>query len=168
MEKTKKIANEDFLTKTLTKRALNIRLKEFEQNYLQNNINYAIIFIDIDYFKKINDGFGHRTGDAVLASVGKFLVKVANDKNGIVGRYGGEEFMMVFEEDNKEKLFLFANKIAQKIQKAKFVYQQKEIHITISGGVVLRSEANTQKEAIVKADKLLYKAKKSGRNKVEK
>jgi len=166
LEETKKIANEDFLTKTLTRWALDTKIKELDNIYLKKNIDYGIIFIDIDYFKKINDTFGHKTGDAILASLGKFLVKSANDNNGFVGRYGGEEFIMALRK-NKDELFSFAQKIRQKIQKAKFVYQGNEIFVTISCGVVLRSETNTYKETIAIADKLLLKAKKSGKNKVE-
>ncbi|MDQ1339335.1 MAG: diguanylate cyclase, partial [Campylobacterota bacterium] len=159
----RKEADEDFLTMTMSRRSLSSHLELFEKEYKEKNINYSIIFFDIDYFKKVNDIYGHLAGDKILSAVGKFLNShIAKDE--IVGRYGGEEFIIISKNDNFNELFNFTDSLREKIENTKFKHQKDEIKITCSAGIAIRSEQKSQDLTVKTADKMLYEAKKAGRN----
>ncbi len=124
----------------------------------------SIAMIDIDDFKKVNDTYGHDVGDQVL----KFLVKIIqqNIRNGdILTRYGGEEFIILFSNIRKNEAFLVLNKIRSIIQDS---ILNKKVKFTISIGIAdFNPNQTTMKQAIKIADDRLYKAKKSGKNRVE-
>ncbi|SHH85943.1 sensor domain-containing diguanylate cyclase [Clostridium grantii] len=123
---------------------------------------FSIIVIDIDKFKKINDNYGHLIGDEVLETLGK-KIKNSLRKVDEVGRFGGEEFIVLLPHINKEDGFKVAEKIRKNIADLQWGF---EVRITISSGVAQYS--NETKESLInRADKKLYEAKKSGRNKTE-
>ena len=166
LKEVKKEAKTDDLTKMLNKKALNEALKRQEEFYKRHKRNYSIIFFDIDHFKNVNDTYGHDAGDIILKSVGLILNRYSRDID-IVGRFGGEEFVIIAPETNKEGAYIFAEKIRKIIQKTKFMYKKTRIDVTISAGVSSRIETECMEDTLKLADKRLYKAKKSGRNKVE-
>ncbi|NLO17412.1 MAG: diguanylate cyclase, partial [Arcobacter butzleri] len=169
LERNLKIAQKesstDFLTGLLTRRKFDLKLKEIEEEYQRTNNSYSIVFIDIDHFKSINDTYGHNAGDVVLSTFGKILKsKVSND--GIVARYGGEEFVIILKNRNLENSLELCDKIKDLIAKSKFIYDEIKIQVTFSAGIIERRDYQSLEEALKQADKYLYTAKNSGRDKV--
>ena len=123
---------------------------------------FAIIVFDIDFFKNVNDTYGHAGGDEVLKAFAKLLDSEITQPNQ-VGRIGGEEFLAILYMEN-ESLNIFANDLIEKIQKNVVKFEDTEISITASGGVAFSEESKSSSDLVNKADKRLYKAKKSGRN----
>ena len=166
LKKVQKEAKTDALTNMLNKKALNDELKKQEEFYKRFKRNYSVIFFDIDHFKNVNDTYGHEAGDVILKNVGLILNRCSRDID-IVGRFGGEEFIIIAPETEKEGAYKFANKIREIIEKTKFMYKKTRIKITISAGVAQRKETNSMQDLVKLADDRLYKAKNSGRNRVE-
>ncbi len=123
---------------------------------------FVIIVFDIDFFKNVNDTYGHAGGDEVLKAFAKLLDSEITQPNQ-VGRIGGEEFLAIIYMEN-ESLKIFANDLIEKIQKNVVKFEDTEISITASGGVASSEESKSSSDLVNKADKRLYKAKKSGRN----
>ena len=123
---------------------------------------FVIIVFDIDFFKNVNDTYGHAGGDEVLKAFAKLLDSEITQPNQ-VGRIGGEEFLAIIYMEN-ESLKIFANDLIEKIQKNVVKFEDTEISITASGGVAFSEESKSSSDLVNKADKRLYKAKKSGRN----
>ena len=150
--KVQKFSKIDPLTSIYNRRGVLSKLKETKKG--------AILFMDIDHFKKVNDTYGHEFGDYVLQELGKILKDYVRDVD-IVGRWGGEEFIMILNEVS----FNDAMKVAERVRKAIENYNFNGKKITISIGV---SELTDNfKESLEKADKALYEAKNSGRNLVK-
>jgi len=167
-EKIKTLQKEsktDFLTNISNKKAILEEINKQESVYKRSKTNYSVAFFDIDYFKNINDTFGHEAGDEVLKSVGSLLKRYIRDID-LIGRYGGEEFVAILPNTDKKGAFEFANKVRNIIENTKFMYKNTRINVTISGGVAERNEVNSKEELLKLADDRLYKAKKSGRNKI--
>lgn len=123
----------------------------------------SLIMFDIDNFKQVNDNYGHQKGDDVLKELA-FLVQAGIRKSDIFARYGGEEFMILCTETTLPQAMYLAEKIRALIQNNKF-----SIHTTItcSFGVTQYQEPESKKDFITRVDKLLYKAKQNGKNRVE-
>jgi diguanylate cyclase len=166
LKEAKKEAKIDALTNMLNKKALTDELKKQEEFYKRFKRNYSVIFFDIDHFKNVNDTYGHEAGDVILKSIGLLLNRYSRDID-IVGRFGGEEFIIIAPETDKEGAYKFADKIRTIIEKTKFMYKKTRIKITISAGVAERKETNSMDETVELADKRLYKAKNGGRNRIE-
>jgi diguanylate cyclase (GGDEF)-like protein len=155
----------DFLTNIANKKAVIDELNKQESIFNRYGTNYSIVFFDIDHFKNINDTYGHDAGDVILKSLGLLFKRYARDID-MIGRFGGEEFVAILPNTEKEGAYKFAEKLRQIIQKTKFMYKNTRINVTISGGVASRNETNSSDETLKLADKRLYLAKRSGRNKV--
>ncbi len=153
----------DYLTNVGTKRAFEIELANIEDVYKRYKIDYSICFFDIDHFKIVNDNYGHEAGDTILSTVGKILKKQSRDID-FVGRYGGEEFVVIMPETSKDNAILFAKNILSNISNFKFLYRGEDIDITISCGVASRKDSKSDRDTLERADSHLYEAKNSGRN----
>jgi len=167
-KKVKKLSQEvktDFLTNIANKKAVMEELNRQESSYKRYGTNYSLVFFDIDHFKNINDTYGHDAGDVVLKSLGLLFRRYARDVD-LIGRFGGEEFVAILPNTNKEGAYKFAEKLRNIVQKAKFMYKNTRIPVTVSAGVASREEVNSKEELLKKADERLYLAKRSGRNKV--
>ncbi|MCK9372043.1 MAG: GGDEF domain-containing protein [Sulfuricurvum sp.] len=126
----------------------------------------AIMVIDLDYFKKINDTYGHLGGDEVLRRVGKSLLSGLRETD-FIGRYGGEEIVVILSETRAEKAFELANKICSDIASEPIEFGDAVIWVTVSIGVsALRPEHTTYEEIFSEADDALYASKNNGRNRV--
>ncbi|MCP4136966.1 MAG: diguanylate cyclase [bacterium] len=123
----------------------------------------SIIMFDIDHFKNINDTYGHQTGDEVLVKISSTLKESLRDSD-IIGRYGGEEFLVILPKTDAENGFRTAEKIRQAIEDLS--WREEGLQTTISGGMCTRSDEDVI-ALIKKADGLLYKAKENGRNRIE-
>lgn len=165
LEKTREESIRDHLTGVLTRRAYEESVKKIENNFIRNNTQYAVVFFDIDHFKKINDNFGHNAGDVILSTFAKVLDKNTRDVD-VVGRYGGEEFVAIVHFNLKRELLKYLKRIKAIINENNFLYQNNKIHITFSAGVAIRNNYNSYESTIQKADMLLYQAKEDGRDKI--
>lgn len=165
LDKTKEESIRDHLTGLLTRRAYEDSIKKIENEFMRNNTQYAVVFFDLDHFKKINDTYGHEAGDIILSTFGKILDKNTRDLD-IVGRYGGEEFVAVIHFNLKRELLKYLKRIKAIIHENSFVYKNQKIQLTFSAGVTVRNDHNNYESTIQKADILLYEAKSSGRNKI--
>lgn len=166
LERAREESKEDFLTKLYNKRALdefaNIKEGEFERY----GHNFSIVFLDLDHFKSINDTYGHDAGDAVLAAFANILKHEARSVD-IVGRFGGEEFVAILGETDTQGGVVFAEKLRQKVKKARFMYKDERIELTVSCGVSDRKSNASLHSLMKSADELVYKAKRNGRDRVE-
>ncbi len=165
LEQTKKDSKEDFLTKLYNKRALDELLDIKEAEYKRYGRNYCIIMFDIDFFKKVNDNFGHEAGDAVLSAFAKILKEECRTVD-IVGRFGGEEFLAILSESDSAGGFVFAEKVRKHVQRARFMYNKERIKVTVSAGISDREKHVALQATVNSADEYLYKAKHDGRNQV--
>ena len=165
LSRTKTENMRDHLTGLLTRRAFSDEIKKIESAYERIKTQYAIIFFDLDHFKRLNDTYGHECGDVVLSTFGKILNKSIRDHD-IVGRYGGEEFVAIIHFNLNRELLQFLKRIKTIVTENSFLYKDKKIKVTFSAGVALRSNYDTYDNTLQKADMLLYQAKESGRNKI--
>ncbi len=128
---------------------------------------FSILYMDIDFFKKINDQFGHEAGDKVLIKFSKILSQTGR-KIDRAARMGGEEFVFLLPYTEKSGAQLFAEKLRKAIESSDFSYQNKKIPVTASLGVAsFPDDTKDSAQLIKKADEALYKAKHNGRNRVE-
>ena len=165
LEAAKLESKEDFLTKVATKRALMSEIQRIEEAYKRYGTDYSICFVDIDFFKKINDTYGHEAGDVILSAVAQVLKKNAR-KVDFVGRYGGEEFVILLPSTSLKDGVRFGEKLRSMIENFKFIYKNERIKVTISSGVATRSANLSDTMTLEAADKMLYSAKEGGRNQV--
>ncbi len=156
------LANCDPLTLCLNRRSL---ARNFDTLFTQakaDGEHLSCLMVDIDFFKSVNDRYGHATGDQVIKAVADVLKTCTRDTD-LVGRYGGEEFCVVLPKLYLDKAAQIAERIRQAIEKKSC----SGVKITVSLGVSsLESNTNKPDELVDQADKALYAAKKSGRNRV--
>ncbi|WP_457747244.1 GGDEF domain-containing protein [Sulfurimonas sp.] len=159
--KTKMDSYTDALTQTYNR----LYLRKFIEK--ENLEKYQIIMIDIDYFKDVNDQYGHAVGDFILSKIASTINKEIRSDDVLV-RYGGEEFILFTKKKSKvTKVIDIAQRIRKSIEQSCFVYDNHKIYITVSIGVTLDiKEHKTIHQAIKYADEMLYIAKETGRNKV--
>jgi diguanylate cyclase (GGDEF)-like protein len=126
--------------------------------------------IDIDFFKKFNDKYGHLVGDKVLRHVAGIFKSSLREQIDTVARYGGEEFAVILPETSLEGAEVFAERIRSSVEKTKLKHESSELSVTLSVGVASTMTTNCEKTSalIEAADTALYRAKDNGRNKVEK
>lgn len=156
----------DGLTHLYNRSALDEHLGRVVQIAQMSGKESALMMIDIDYFKKLNDTLGHQAGDEILRQMGRLLVKTFPRKNDFVARYGGEEFTIVLEEDGGTIAKELAGRLRNRVKENKFTWDGKEIEVTVSIGVAEYSSGETLQEWIARADEKLYEAKNTGRDKV--
>ncbi|MEH7225067.1 diguanylate cyclase [Bacillus sp. JJ1566] len=125
-----------------------------------------IVMIDVDHFKKINDTFGHLNGDSVLINVATTLLKLVPSDLSLLGRYGGEEFILYLEVDSKEQLMKIVSGIRSGIERTPFYVENQKLQVTVSIGVSELTDPSKLYQAIEKADNSLYASKQNGRNQI--
>lgn len=157
----------DELTQLLNRRATLEGLAEEYRRAIRVGYPISVAVIDLDFFKSVNDRFGHLFGDVVLKGVAKELASIGR-KNDLVGRYGGEEFVIVFPECSVKVATKILEKLREKIEKLVFTTEKGEpVSVTISAGVAQREETDEEYlQLIARADFALYRAKEYGRNQV--
>ena len=138
--------------------------KEIEQ-YHAHNFDLAITVVDLDDFKRINDTYGHIAGDKTLQVIANTLKKVIAD-DAFIGRYGGEEFVLIFSNINKATVLSKLNILREKVASLPFTFKNDRVSITLSIGVTLIEKADNVHSAFERADAALYQAKKDGKNRV--
>lgn len=152
----------DGLTELYNHSYIFLRLEEEIAKAKRYQRKLSIIMLDIDFFKKLNDTYGHQFGDHVLSRISKCLKDNLRTTD-IIGRYGGEEFLIIAPETGSPEAFVAANKLRKLIENIIFFHH---VQVTISMGIA-EWKNDTSQQLIEKADKCLYMAKKHGRNKIE-
>ncbi len=158
----------DALTGLYGYRYLLFRLDaEFEKAKRTRKRFYAVM-LDVDFFKKVNDTYGHEQGNQVLVAVAKTL------KNGVrtydvAGRYGGEEFMLILFHHDEKDVLQTVERIRANVEQQEYTVQGGTFHVTLSAGICSNRhpEVKTKDDLIRKADEALYRAKERGRNRIE-
>ena len=146
------------------------RIEEFLELELQKRKQrksvISFIMVDIDFFKRINDTYGHQAGDVVLTGVARVIEKTAR-KGDVVGRYGGEEFAVIIDGDEKTNMATFCERLRDTIANQPFEYEGQLISITVSIGYAEHNACVSTTRALIQAaDSALYEAKQTGRNRV--
>ena len=141
---------------------LNLQIERFRRH----QVPFSLCIADIDYFKKINDNYGHPVGDIVLTKSGKIFSDVLRTID-FAGRYGGEEFIIILDETEEQQAVHTANRIRKAFEDCEIFTDGILIKFTISIGIAtIYNMKETEESIISRADKALYEAKSQGRNRV--
>jgi diguanylate cyclase (GGDEF)-like protein len=163
-----RLSQTDDLTQIPNRRSIMDRLTEEIQLHKRKKRPLSLALLDIDHFKKINDSFGHHTGDMILREMAQMVSGRLRDYDAM-GRYGGEEFVIVLPETSGAQAFLVADRLRQAIAEYAFVVNEQTYRITVSFGIAGKGEEENPslEELFKEADRCLYLAKASGRNRTE-
>lgn len=167
-EKLLQLSNHDQLTGLFNRHYF---VQHAEESFLicrRNKLFFSIAMIDIDFFKKVNDTYGHGTGDECLKYIAEILQKFFQRQSDTIVRYGGEEFLVYFAGDTQDMMRVQMEKVRSIIEMQKLHMQGVTLAIRISAGVVSKipAEDDTLDMFLTRADNALYQAKSSGRNRV--
>jgi diguanylate cyclase (GGDEF)-like protein len=163
IEQIQKAANTDYLTDLPNRRAF---IRDAQANiaeYIKNNTPYALAMLDIDFFKRVNDNYGHDAGDHILKVLSLYMRK--HFGNGLVARLGGEEFAIVLSGLDEDQLYNRLDDFRRAISVAQIAFEQEQINFSVSLGVIFNSDELLAKQMSL-ADSALYYAKENGRNQV--
>ncbi|MBN8105404.1 MULTISPECIES: sensor domain-containing diguanylate cyclase [Vibrio] len=161
--KLKTLSSLDYLTKSFNRHRFMEFLSYEYERFLRNGEKYSIVMIDVDYFKSINDQFGHTVGDKYLLELTN-LIKSRLRKSDIFARWGGEEFIILLPETSVNQALILTESLRVNIKKHQFT-GKKPITISLGISEVLKSDEGME-IVIDRADRALYQAKKTGRDKV--
>lgn len=159
------LSHQDGLTGLYNRRFFDMRLKHVLESAKQKEESVCIALADIDNFKRVNDTFSHAIGDEVLKIVAGIFMNTLRGAD-VVARYGGEEIVIIFPETLVGNAKLVCEKIRQKIERYPWHHLREDLKITVSMGLVGGLET-TPEQLLALADERLYKAKRSGKNKIE-
>jgi polar amino acid transport system substrate-binding protein len=158
----RKVSITDRLTRVYNRLKIDTELENEYQRYLRNHEPFSIILLDIDHFKRVNDTYGHLVGDEVLKKISK-LIQENSRSIDIIGRWGGEEFIIITPHTSRAGAIELAQKLREKIEKSKI---NPVGNITASFGVS-QIEGNQSIEMLLhRVDNALYEAKENGRNRM--
>ena len=156
-----RVASMDELTQIYNRRALNHFMQQ-QIDAFGSEGEIMVLLVDIDHFKHVNDTYGHDVGDMILKD-GVDQVKRFVSQKDIIGRWGGEEFIMISPYSSKEKALRVSESIRKGVEEMEF---EKVGHITVSGGVTVLRREDTLESVFKRVDDALYEAKTTGRNKI--
>lgn len=166
----KQLSFRDSLTGLWNRRKYDQTLEKEWRRCLRNKRPLALILLDIDYFKRFNDSYGHVAGDECLIKIGGVFKNSLSRASDLAARYGGEEFVVLLPEAGKEEAIKVADMLRQKIESMHVPHEKSAVskYVTVSLGVTSTvPDRNSSHEDLFKmADRALYLAKNSGRNKV--
>lgn len=166
LEKQKKETFTDALTSLPNRYAYDERIRLEIARFKRNLTPFCLMVWDVDFFKKINDSYGHAAGDRVLKVISELLRKSLREVD-YVGRYGGEEFVGILPDTSNAQALVVAEKLRKNIESCEFHFREKRVVVTASCGVAQISSVDTDKTLFERADSALYKAKAAGRNRIE-
>ncbi|WP_448212395.1 diguanylate cyclase [Colwellia sp. MEBiC06753] len=158
-----RIANTDYLTELPNRRAFVMHAEAQIPAFISQQTPYCLAVIDVDYFKKINDNYGHDAGDNVLKVLALYMRRHLS--GGMLSRLGGEEFAVLLKGVDEDQLYNRLEDFRRELSISQVPYQNQQISVSVSIGVVFNS-ADSLNEQLVAADKALYAAKEGGRNQI--
>jgi diguanylate cyclase (GGDEF)-like protein len=126
----------------------------------------VLVITDIDYFKAVNDDYGHKVGDIVLQTISRIMADHLNEL-GLVGRLGGEEFALICSDVSIERVIVAVGDLLNKLQSTPVVAMGNSVRVTMSAGIALRIPSEPFDKLYSDADEALYRAKRAGRNRIE-
>ncbi len=164
-----RLSNTDPLTGLENRRSIDQKLRDHWSDWQQNGSSFAAILIDVDFFKRYNDCYGHQEGDRCLVLVADALSAMIKKRGGSIGRYGGEEFIVIARLQKREQVAGLAEAICRTVEELSLLHEQRRDGmsvVTVSvGAAFTRNQAGSKLEKIIhEADRALYGAKASGRN----
>lgn len=161
-----RLVNQDTLTHLANRRAFDLTLETaVEQQHIEHQ-PMALLILDVDHFKRINDQYLHTTGDKVLQRIAEVLKSTSRDSD-LIARWGGEEFAVLLSGPNADAAALISERIRQAVEKADFSDLAPQLRVTISIGYAVYIRDESQANFVRRADQALYNAKANGRNRVE-
>lgn len=165
LETSVNLSIKDDLTGVFNRRYFDIHIKQMTKTAEENNKPLCLMMFDIDFFKMVNDTYGHQAGDHILQKFTKIL-KASFRVTDLVSRYGGEEFTVLLNDTNIDEAMQIAERVRSKMEQAEFILpdQKTPIRKTTSIGLTEYKPQDTIDMFIKRADQALYKAKESGRN----
>ena len=161
IEERKQIAITDALTCLPNREAYNQRGEEEINRWLQDGTPLCIVVSDIDFFKSVNDDYGHSCGDEVLKGVAAILEKRIRETD-FVARFGGEEFVLLLPGTVREEAFQLMESVRKAVESA--VFLSEKLSVSISSGIASFKGKDNLESAFTRADRALYEAKELGRN----
>ena len=165
--KLEQLATLDSLTGLYNRRAILGKLRELVNLANRYKEDFSLIMLDIDYFKKVNDRYGHLTGDEVLEKIATLIRRNIRDTD-IVGRYGGDEFIIILPQTNLSSVWVVAERLRSIIENSEMKDSAGNMFaITVSQGLAGWERGEDAYSLISRADEALYKAKEKGRNCVQ-
>lgn len=166
-EKLERLATFDPLTGLYNRRAILGKLRELINIANRYKEDFSLIMLDIDHFKKVNDRYGHLTGDEVLEEIATLISRNIRDTD-IVGRYGGEEFIIILPKTTLASAWVVAERLRTIIEQVEMKDSAGNVFaITVSQGLAGWERGEDTSSLISRADEALYKAKEKGRNRVQ-
>ncbi|NIK76762.1 diguanylate cyclase (GGDEF)-like protein [Paenibacillus castaneae] len=155
----------DELTGAYNRKHYNGMMQQFIANYNRSNKVFSLVMMDLDYFKHVNDNYGHLKGDEVLQAFVAAIHSLINQDEDILCRYGGEEFALLLPNKDSTEAALLLDQIRERFNAIRFQAGEEHFHVTFSAGVTQISTNNSDTEKLVEeADQALYSGKRSGRN----
>ncbi|MEE2733541.1 MAG: diguanylate cyclase [Pseudomonadota bacterium] len=161
------ISELDALTKLKNRRFLIERLQQEQQYCMRSGYSFALVMVDIDHFKQVNDSYGHLAGDECIRSVGRLMQEQLRPGSDIVCRYGGEEFVLILPSTGEQEAMQVAERLRAHVAQTPILCDGRRIMVTVSAGVMVVDRAtlcNQGDDVIQQADQALYQAKHQGRN----
>lgn len=165
LEQVSELMQEDSLTGVLNRRGLDEACQREISRAERSAAPFCVSLLDIDNFKRLNDTLGHQAGDEAL----QHLVRVTKRNmrpSDVLARYGGEEFLLLLPQTQQEEAVEVMVRLQRNLTQAFFLHNNERVLITFSAGVAQRRENEPQSELITRADKAMYEAKRSGKNRV--
>lgn len=156
----------DALTGAINRKTVSLLLENTFENAQRYELKYTVAMLDADHFKKINDEYGHLIGDHILKHICACLKKILR-KSDCIGRYGGEEFLILLTETDQQKAYEVMDKCRELLSQEPIQIGDKSVHVSVSIGLAqLNDEDDDAWQAVDRADQALYQAKSDGRNRV--
>ena len=166
LEELQELAMHDQLTGIANRRFVEISLAARLEELKRYGFGFSVLFIDVDHFKKVNDAHGHNTGDRVLKMISTTIANSLRSFD-IVGRWGGEEFIVLLINTKAEDLFKLTDRLRRLVESSSLTLDTGEsLNVTVSIGVTAAQKEDTVESLVERADKLMYESKRRGRNQV--
>ena len=169
-EKLLDLSRLDGLTGIANRRYFDNFLEEEWRRCHRLGLPISLAIIDLDYFKLLNDHYGHQTGDECLKAVAKSLKQFVRRPSDLCARYGGEEFSIIFGNTSTDQAKVLVDKVLEAIRSLNFPNEKSPTHPTLTASIgltaMLPDDSSNEQELIGRADELMYEAKRNGRNQI--
>ena len=159
------MATTDKLTGIANRQVFDVLFQQVHSQSKRRKTPLSAIMFDIDYFKEINDTYGHPTGDVILKTLAQTITQSIRESD-LFFRWGGEEFLIILPDSDIDRASIVAEKIRKTVEELVITFSGKAVSVTISMGVATMSEGETSDNLVVRSDEALYAAKKKGRNRI--